>query len=267
MGCSQSLTIENNEEKHTLDKNINEVVISKKNEVKANEKDLNQKPYKINNSKNILFLEKEAKKSENKLYSKKPEVKEYENTQHSNQEIKKGENILLPKKEEIKKDKTQSLPLPIEETENKSISNKEEIKEGENSLFLKNEEIEKKPVLKKEEIKEGENKGSSILEEKKDDELQLNSNNKIIIDKSKPKSSLSNGNESGNINFFKFSKIDMFIDEEDNPLEKYDYFKIDFTICNYIFITPEPLIELFSSFYSKILKDSTIFFPKIFNKQ
>ena len=58
----------------------------------------------------------------------------------------------------------------------------------------------------------------------------------------------------------------MFIDEEDNPLKKYDYFKIDFTICNYIFITPEPLIELFSSFYSKILKDSTIFFPKDFQQ-
>ena len=34
MGCSKSLTIENNEEKNTLDKNINEIVISKKKRLK-----------------------------------------------------------------------------------------------------------------------------------------------------------------------------------------------------------------------------------------
>ena len=48
---------------------------------------------------------------------------------------------------------------------------------------------------------------------------------------------------------------------EDDPLYQYNYFKIDFTICNYMFITPDPLIKIFSSVYSKVLKDATISFP------
>ena len=60
--------------------------------------------------------------------------------------------------------------------------------------------------------------------------------------------------------------IEKFINEKDNPLKKFDYFKIDFTICNYIFITPERLTEQFSSFYSKIFKNSVIFFPKDFQQ-
>ena len=64
------------------------------------------------------------------------------------------------------------------------------------------------------------------------------------------------------MNYENWNKIDLFIDMEEDPLKKYHYFKIDFTEFNYIFIIPETLSNLFSSFYSKILKDSLIFFPK-----
>ena len=53
---------------------------------------------------------------------------------------------------------------------------------------------------------------------------------------------------------------------EEDPLKKYNYFKIDFTKCNYIFIIPEPLSNLFSSFYTNILKNALIFFPKDFQQ-
>ena len=69
------------------------------------------------------------------------------------------------------------------------------------------------------------------------------------------------------MNCEKWNKIDIFIDMEDDPLKKYNYFKkIEFNKCNYIFIIPESLSELFSSFYSQKLKDSLIFFPKDFQQ-
>jgi len=49
---------------------------------------------------------------------------------------------------------------------------------------------------------------------------------------------------------------------EGEPLKKYNYFKIDFTICNYIFIVPEQMRSMFDQFYSHRLKNSIIFFPK-----
>ena len=49
---------------------------------------------------------------------------------------------------------------------------------------------------------------------------------------------------------------------EGEPLKKYNYFKIDFTICNYIFIVPEQMRSMFNQFYSYRLKNSIIFFPK-----
>ena len=181
-----------------------------------------------------ISKKKENKTNKNKSYSSKPKMK-------------KSENIILSKNEALA---SSAIPAAqTEEIQNKSISKKEETKKGENSITKKNEEIEKKPLLKNEEIKEDENKGPSIFEEKKNDGNQLISNNKNNIEKSKPESSLSNANEPGNNCNFIFSKMDMFIDDEDNPLEKYDYFKIDFTICNYIFIIPEHLAQLFSSFY------------------
>ena len=64
----------------------------------------------------------------------------------------------------------------------------------------------------------------------------------------------------------KWNKIDMFIDMDKNPLEKYNYFKIDFTICNYLFIIPETFSNLFSSFYTKILEKAILFFPKNFQE-
>ncbi len=65
-----------------------------------------------------------------------------------------------------------------------------------------------------------------------------------------------------------WNKIDSFIGSEEDPLKNYNYFfkKIDFSKCNYSFIIPEPFSDLFASFYSKILKDSFIIFPKNFEQ-
>ena len=69
------------------------------------------------------------------------------------------------------------------------------------------------------------------------------------------------------MNYEKWNKIDLLIDMEEDPLKKYNYFKkIEFNKCNYIFIIPEHLSELFSSFYTQKLKDSLIFFPKDFQQ-
>ena len=69
------------------------------------------------------------------------------------------------------------------------------------------------------------------------------------------------------MDYEKWNKIDLFIDMEEDPLKKYNYFiKIEFNKCNYIFIIPVSLSELFSSFYSQKLKDSLIIFPKDFQQ-
>ena len=60
---------------------------------------------------------------------------------------------------------------------------------------------------------------------------------------------------------------DKFIPKEQHSFEKYDDKRLyEFTKCNYIFITPKPLYKLFSSFYSKIFKNSIIFFPNNFEQ-
>ena len=63
-----------------------------------------------------------------------------------------------------------------------------------------------------------------------------------------------------------WNKMDLFMVSEEDPLKKYNFFfkKIDFSKSNYCFIIPEPFSSLFSTFYSKILKDSFIIFPKDF---
>ena len=68
------------------------------------------------------------------------------------------------------------------------------------------------------------------------------------------------------MNYEKWNKIDLFIDMEEDSLKKYNYFKIDFNKFNYIFIIPEHLSNLFSSFYTKTIKDALIFFPKDFQQ-
>ena len=193
-------------------------------------------------------LSRKTNEENNSKHKKSKENNKMEQS-HKPSNLEKKENIIISKKGRIK------------EGENKSVSKKDETKEGENQLTSKNEETEKNTLPKKEETKKGENKDLSNPFEKKDKNEQLNSNNnKIIIEKSE------------NISMDMFIRfIYMFPDDdddeyEDDPLYQYNYFKIDFTICNYMFITPEPLIKIFSSVYSKVLKDATIFFPKDFQQ-
>ena len=98
-----------------------------------------------------------------------------------------------------------------------------------------------------------------------DKENKIIKKDKILNEKSE--SSLSKEKKLENSIYNQYSgKITLFLNMGRDPLEKYNYFKIDFTKCNYIFITPEPLSILFSSFYNKILKDALIFFPKDFKQ-
>ena len=48
-----------------------------------------------------------------------------------------------------------------------------------------------------------------------------------------------------------WNKIDLFVGFEKDPLKKYNFFKIRFNICNYIFVIPESFSLLFSSFYKR----------------
>ena len=70
--------------------------------------------------------------------------------------------------------------------------------------------------------------------------------------------------------FNNWKRLDLFLDFEENPLKKYEYYfkAIDFNFekCNYSFIIPAHLSVLFSSFYTKILKNSFIIFPKDFHE-
>ena len=68
------------------------------------------------------------------------------------------------------------------------------------------------------------------------------------------------------MNCQKWNKIALFIDMENDPLKKYNYFKIDFSKNNYMLIIPESLSSLFSQLYSKIFVNSLLFFPKDFNQ-
>ena len=65
-----------------------------------------------------------------------------------------------------------------------------------------------------------------------------------------------------------WNKIDLFIGMEGDPLKKYDYYfkNIDFSKCNYCFIIPDHLSDVFISFYTKTLKNAFIFFPKDFEQ-
>ena len=70
-----------------------------------------------------------------------------------------------------------------------------------------------------------------------------------------------------NVNiFYADEKIFSFIYIDENPMEKFNYFKNDFNICNYMFIVPNELVDVFSKNYSKILKNPLTFFPSNFQE-
>ena len=70
-----------------------------------------------------------------------------------------------------------------------------------------------------------------------------------------------------NVNiFYADEKIFSFIYIDENPMEKFNYFKNDFNICNYMFIVPNEIVDVFSKNYSKILKNPLTFFPSNFQE-
>ena len=93
-----------------------------------------------------------------------------------------------------------------------------------------------------------------------EENVNINKNSSTIKNEILTKKSSSKSNEHNleNINHFLYLK--------EHPLMKYNFFNISFNICHYLFIVPEKYSLLFSSFYSKILNNSLIFFPKDFHQ-
>ena len=56
------------------------------------------------------------------------------------------------------------------------------------------------------------------------------------------------------------SKIYSLIGLDKDPLAEYNFFKIRFNICKYIFIVPAELSILFGCFYCNIINNSLLFF-------
>ena len=122
-------------------------------------------------------------------------------------------------------------------------------------LFLHNEEIkinENISNLNKIDIKKEEKSFPSLKEESKDVENFFFTNCIIINEISE--------------SFFLSDEVQSFITFNGNVIEQYNYIKMDFSEFNYIFISPEPLIQLFKPMYSNILKNALIFFPKDFGE-
>jgi len=224
MGCSQCPTDENkmNENKNNWNKKNNKV----------------KKGINISVSGISISNIEERKEFNDILFQKKEIVKENENKSNQEQEEKKGdENKFNQEQKEEKKG-----------DENKS-NHEQEKKKGDENKF--NQE-------QKEEKKENENKFNQEQEEKKENEIISLSNN--IKDSEKYDNQLFKIKKMGNFVYCQNSIHMFLIDGE--PLKKYNYFKIDFTRCNYIFIVPEQFCDMFSRFYSYRLKNSIIFFPK-----
>ena len=67
------------------------------------------------------------------------------------------------------------------------------------------------------------------------------------------------------MNYFS-KKVKSYTAIDTRFLKQYEYFKINFSEFKYIFIIPEPLLLYFNLLYSKLLKNSLIFYPKDFKQ-
>ena len=211
----------------------------------------NNEPRKSNKKEN-----KKEKKAENTSDSGKKEVKNDENKIES-------KIISIPNKEKGKvfNNVLLSKQVIIKEEEKKSNQEKEEKKEEEKNYNQEKEEKkeeEKNSNQEQEEKKEEEKKSNQEQEDKKEDKnISLSNNNNDSEQYDNPLFKIKN---MANFVYCKNSIHTFLIDDE--PLKKYNYFKIDFTSCNYIFIIPEQFYSMFSNFYQYRLKNSIIFFPK-----
>ena len=213
--------------------------------------------------------DKEIKKSENKYLPKQTEIKDNK-TESKLLEVKRGKNMSNPERIEINERINLSISKEEEkkDIENLSIRKEEEIMEKNNISISRKEKLnndentkkeEKNPISHKRDNKENEVISNSNGEEKNNKNIILPLNN--INDSHKYENPLSKMNKLEN-KFYSENKMNMFLTKEGNPLEKFNYFNIDFSNCNYMFIIPEQICDVFSSFYTNELKNSLIIFPK-----
>ena len=98
--------------------------------------------------------------------------------------------------------------------------------------------------------------------------IQININNSN--NNFKAQSVLFNNNNDNSINnkqnLENYMKINPLLSLKEHPLTKYNFFKISFNICHYMFKVSDQFSNLFSSFYSKIINSSLIFFSKDFQQ-
>lgn len=197
---------------------------------------------------------------------------------------------VIPEKSMIKYDKNKSLSNKgeIKKIQNFSLSREKEIKdetiflsekeEEDNEYFFRRKQKENNEVrniqkIHNEEIKYNEKissdnkngiKNEKDLSLSQKDETKNEKNNSFIPNfriNNEPEISL----ENPLINFF-LGKIRSFITFNENILEQYKYFDIDFTEFNYIFILSGLFDNNFKSLYPNILKNSLILFGKDFKE-
>ena len=184
--------------------------------------------------------------------TKKKEKFKFNKISTKNKENKEKNFVVKIKEEKVENKDISKLKKEIEKNENNDLSIYEKKKENEitdnNISFCKKEEeiindnkINVLPVENNE--YENINKNSSILQ------------NEIIIKNSSSKSNEQN-----------IENIDPFLSLKEHPLMKYNFFNISFNVCQYMFIVPEQYSILFSSFYSKVINNSLLFFPKDFQQ-
>ena len=224
--------------KEEVDESVNKKT-KEKEKIKFNKISTKKEENKEKNSLVKLKDKKEKEKIENKDIS----------TIKKNEENKE-KNLVAKLKDEKESSENKGICIlkkEIEKNENNDSSISQMKKENEitnnNISFCKKEEeiISNKNILPEENVNI--NKNSSTIK------------NEILTKKS---SSKSNEHNLENINHFLYLK--------EHPLMKYNFFNISFNICHYLFIVPEKYSLLFSSFYSKILNNSLIFFPKDFHQ-
>ena len=268
MDCSQSSTHENKHEDKIISFAKNKEVISEKKDVKNIKKiDISNKvkeeeiiEKKLKENKSISF----SSENINKINQEEIEIKNKENILNTKKE-KENENISLIKSKDLIKNDNRSFIKPLEVKENNSIiiPNKEETKIEEKLPSSKEKEYDNKIIKSEEKEKIDEDIQNSKEKKLKENKNISFSNNEISNEKKDIQSSSLEMNIINNdellLNYIRFGR---FIYLREEPLKNYGYFKIDFNICNYIFIVPEHLILSFSQFYSKILKNSLALFAK-----
>ena len=198
-----------------------------------------------------------------RVIPEKPMIKNGKNKSLSNKgEIKKIQNFSPSKEKEIKDD---TFFLSEKEEEDNEYFFRRKQKEINEDRNIK--KIHKEEIKYNEKISSGNKNGiknEKDLSLSQKDETKNEKNNSFIPNfriNNEPEISLDNP-----LICFFLGKIRSFMTFDESILEQYNYFNIDFTEFNYIFILSGLFDGNFKSLYPNILKNSLILFEKDFKE-